>query len=133
MLFHRSIIDNHSADSTKTAPNTTRITSLAKEYVAKIVSIDDRNAPISDSSLNLRQNLHLLAVSAGLNLFVIDLNAIVQVDFDTRQGDVSQFRIVVLGFFQLLLELVLALGCLETSRESLLLSMVSCIRMISRS
>src|SRR5699024_4925046 len=32
---------------------------------------------VTSNLLNFRQNLHLLAVSAGLNLFVVDLNAIV--------------------------------------------------------
>ena len=60
---------------------------------------------------NRRQNLYLLPVLSGLHLFIVHLYAVIEVDVDAGEGEVGDFGVVVLGLFELLGQLVLALLC----------------------
>ena len=60
--------------------------------------------------LYFRQNGVFLAVAGGLDFFVVDLHAIIQVQLDAAQGKVGDHLIVVAALLELLLELFLAFG-----------------------
>ena len=60
--------------------------------------------------LYFRQNGVFLAVAGGLDFFVVDLHAIIQVQLDAAQGKVGDHLVIVAALFELLLELFLPLG-----------------------
>ena len=51
-------------------------------------------------------------IYTGLDFFVVEFYAVVEVDGDTGEGDVAETIVIVFALFQLLDELFLALGSL---------------------